>query len=71
MKKAEEPKDTEVKGTTPTENKPQAFSPVYQYRVKNPGENAVLNLYDEKVFILMYSMLDGIVHKMMELFETP
>ena len=69
-KKDEEPKDLETKGAVTAGPKQQAFSPVYQYRVKNVGDNSVLNQYDEKMYLMMYSMLDGVVNKMMDLFDT-
>ena len=60
----------ETKGPSTADPKLQAFSPVYQYREKKDRDNAVLNKYDEKVYIMVYSMLDGVVEKMMDLFDT-
>ena len=48
----------------------ESYSPVYKYRSCHSGYNPALNLYDEKVYIMMYNMFNDIVYKMSELFET-
>ena len=70
-KKGEDSSDNSWTANSVSPEKPaEVYSPVYKFRTLNTGYNATLNLYDEKMYIMIYSMLDNVVDNMSQLFNT-